>query len=151
VDRQVTCPHCQFVFVVVPGLGLERTPCPRCSRSVALPNAAQTDWGGYDTILLRQQFRWWGRVFWALALPLLLCCVFPTYVREIANQGHFFNTILTGVSALTLLGTGIALDVIGGWPLERIAHWSKQITHTAWLLMVLATVGLVFGALLCFN
>jgi hypothetical protein len=157
MDHQVTCPSCRFVFVVVPGLGLNRVDCPRCSQAVLLTETAPTDWVGDQTTGARQRFQTWGRLLWVLAVPLLFCCVAPTWLGESwvrggrsSNPFPYFSTVMTGLSALTLLATGIALTVVSNrLSLERLAQLSERITLAIGLLTALAAAGFIFGVLRC--
>jgi hypothetical protein len=160
MSNQVTCPNCQFAFVVVPGLGWDQVACPRCSHVVALPKQAQIDLAGGSTGDTRQRWRSWGTLLVCLALPILCCCVTPIYLGEgtvlgmgatSRNPFPYFSTVMTGVSALALLVTGICLLVVAGWPIERIAVVSKQVTVTAGLVTALAVAGYIFGVVHCFQ
>jgi ribosomal protein S27E len=157
MSNQVTCPNCQFAFVVVPGLGWDQVACPRCSHIVAVPEQGQIDLAGGSTGGTRQRWRSWGTLLICLAMPILCCCVTPIYFGEGLVGGRardpfpFFSTVMTGVSALALLATGICLRVVAGWPIERIATVSKQVTVTAGLVTVLAVAGYIFGVLRCFQ
>jgi hypothetical protein len=104
---------------------------------------------------VRERFQAWGMVLWILAVPLVFCWVQLTWLNESLHGGQyapfpFFSTATTGASALTLLVTGIALQLLAGrLSLERAVQLRNQITLTTWLLTALAVAGFIVGILHC--